>query len=71
MGWKFKKQDFQEDAVNSVCEIFEGQQRGLFKHQLGLKGKIDDFGYKNEELTIPADTILKRIRAVQKKNKLH
>jgi hypothetical protein len=30
----------------SVCEIFEGQQKGIFKHQLGLSGKLDDFGYK-------------------------
>jgi type III restriction enzyme len=71
MAWKFKKQDFQEDAVNAVCEIFEGQQKGIFKHQLGLSGKLDDFGYKNEQLTLSLDTILKRIREVQRKNKLH
>ncbi|MDD4082869.1 MAG: DEAD/DEAH box helicase family protein [Sphaerochaetaceae bacterium] len=69
---KFKKQDFQRDAVNSVCDIFEGQINGLnrytFRNDKGVIGTV--FAYKNNELSVSTDFLLKNIKRIQKQNDL-
>ena len=34
---KFKKQQFQEDAVNAVCDVFEGQGKDNLQYIFGKK----------------------------------
>jgi len=74
---KFKKQQFQEDAVNAVCDVFEGQGKDnlqyiLGKKQGGLSKHVDSniYAWKNADIGIPEETILKNLHKIQKKNDL-
>ena len=79
MKLKFKKQQFQIDAKDAVCDIFKGQGKESYKYMFGKKqGGLTSFGvdsniyaWKNGKITIPEETLLKNIRVVQKKNDLH
>jgi type III restriction enzyme len=72
MKLKFKKQEFQEEAVKSVVDVFEGQQKGLYKYTFRKdKGVLDSiFAYKNEDISLQDNLILQNINNVQKRNNL-
>ena len=45
MKLKFKRQQFQIDARDAVCDVFEGQGTDSFKYLFGRKkGGLTDFG---------------------------
>lgn len=79
MKLKFKKQPFQCDAVNAVCDVFEGQSSESSKYTYGKrqKGEIGYYGdsniyaWKNAKITVPEDSLLKNIRAIQMNNDIH
>ncbi|MBP2143351.1 type III restriction enzyme [Methanococcus voltae] len=54
----FKKQKFQEDAVNSVCDVFMGQI------------PQDKWSEKNSNITLSNDDLLNNITKIQKDNNL-
>lgn len=73
MKLKFKQQDFQTDAVNAVCALFDGQQRqtAIF----GMEQSGGQIGlYKDMEtvnsLHISDEKVLENMRAIQRKNRL-
>lgn len=76
MKLRFKHQQFQLDATNSVCDIFSGQpnetrkfliDRGFNKGGLALTS-INDTGWANAEIHLNEETILKNLRNIQKQN---
>jgi type III restriction enzyme len=72
MKLKFKKQQFQEDSVNAVCDVFQGQpKKNLENYGLGLQGRLyDDLGYKNNEIVLSRDLLLENINKIQSRNRL-
>ena len=79
MKLKFKKQQFQIDGMNAVCDVFEGQGKESYKYLFGRKkGGLVKFGadsniyaWKNGKVTISEETQLKNIQEIQKMNDLH
>lgn len=71
MKLKFKQQDFQTDAVNAVCALFDGQQRETSTFSMeqsgGQMGLFANVGIANG-LFIDDGKIIDNMRAVQKKN---
>ena len=80
MKLKFKKQQYQSNAVVSVADCFVGQPRSS-----GIQYRIDpgrakagetrafdygDSGYKNEDFGIPTTQLLENIKAVQRRQNL-
>ncbi len=72
----FKKQQFQEDAVNAVCDVFLGEQGGMFKYLSGKKtGALDKFvgtttnlyGFQHNQLNLSNEQLLKNLQKVQEK----
>ena len=95
MKFRFKIQQYQTDAVESVARVFSGQpysdgvsyirdlgaqtpamppqsqQLSLFPDpQTALDDALDDTGYKNENVRLNADELLKNIRAIQSENNI-
>lgn len=80
MKIKFKEQEFQLDAVQSVIDCFKGQMNNSsrFKMDRGmakgiLKGQayfLYDEGFKNSEIRLTDEEILENIRKVQIRNGL-
>ncbi len=83
MNIKFKTQEYQTKAVNSVVDCFEGQMRtvgvkyrvdpGKLKEEKGQQDFKEDTladGIKNSDLTISKEQILENIQAVQQKDDL-
>ena len=73
----YKKQQFQQDAVNSVCDVFEGEIGEISQYILGKKkSELDGYvvrdkniyAYKNEKIGLPEDILLKNLKKVQKRN---
>ena len=80
MKLKFKKQQFQLDAVNAVCDVFEGEGKDTHEYILGKlhKGEVGYYGtdskiyaWKNAKITVSEESLLKNIRAIQMKNDIH
>lgn len=73
MKLKFKQQDFQTDAVNAVCALFDGQQRqtSIFgmEQSIGQIGLYKDMDTMNR-LRISDEKITENMRTVQRKNRL-
>lgn len=72
MKLKFKQQDFQTDAVNAVCALFDGQQRQTTTFSMEQGGQIELFasvGISNA-LSIDGERITQNMHAVQRKNSL-
>ena len=74
---KFKKQQFQEDAVNAICDVFEGQGKDnllyiLGKKQGGLSKHLDSniYAWKNADIGVSNEIILKNLHKIQKRNYL-
>lgn len=77
MKFKFINQDFQTDAVNSVCDLFCGQEKrnSMFSviQEIQPDGQqtliSNEYGYGNA-LLIDDETILKNMQKIQKKSSL-
>ena len=72
MKLKFKNQDFQTDAVNSVVDLFAGMAKGvnLFFVDDGAQATFTgDLGEGNA-IVIDDDTLLQNMHTVQKRNNL-
>lgn len=79
MKIKFKKQEYQTEAVNAVVDCFKGQplSEGVkFRIDPGvgdrmtLLQRIEESGFANESLRITGQRILENIQAVQKEQNL-
>ena len=80
MKIKFKEQQFQLDAVQAVVDCFRGQpnkssnfilDRGRIKGEIkGQTSFLEETGFKNSQIAIPEEEILKNIREVQIRNGL-
>ena len=73
MKLKFKHQDFQDDAVNAVADLFTGQEKQTTTFSI-LQGDRptlleNQYGIGNA-LLIDDDTMLDNLRAIQKRNTL-
>jgi type III restriction enzyme len=76
MKLKFKRQQFQIDARDAVCDVFEGQGTDSFKYLFGRKkGGLTDFGadsniyaWKNGKISLSDETLLNNIKKIQKKH---
>lgn len=73
MKFKFKNQDFQTEAVNSVCDLFQGQEKRNTMFSVVQENQLNllqnEFGYGNA-LLIDEDTMIKNMQNVQRKNNL-
>ncbi|WP_375641911.1 MULTISPECIES: DEAD/DEAH box helicase family protein [unclassified Bartonella] len=72
MKLKFKQQEFQNDAVKSVIDLFKGQPRrdsSFSLHSEQGQLALNEFGYGNQ-LLISDESILANLREVQQNNKL-
>ena len=74
MKLKFKHQEFQTEAVNSVADLFAGQEKSNMTFSIDDNGgQIKllqiDFGFGNK-LEIDNDTLLANMHATQRRNKL-
>ena len=86
MKFKFKIQQYQSDAVESVVRVFAGQGlhdsvsyiRDLGKQKNGVQLHLDmfdddaagDSGYKNEEIYLTDDQLLANIQQLQNENNI-
>ena len=78
MKLKFKQQQYQTDAVNSVIKCFEGQTKGLKKEIISReKTKILDFEYirvneifSNKKIELTNEELLENIQNIQKKQEI-
>lgn len=75
MKLQYKNQQFQLDAVNAVTAVFEGQpkQNGLsYMMDMGanpnIRLDIANTGFKNEDIALADDELLRNIKAIQKEN---
>lgn len=84
MKIKFKKQQYQSDAVSSVVDCFKGQIKssGISYRvdpgkQVEVKGQpslfdevVEDSGFKNADLTLTLEEVKKNIQDVQQNQNL-
>jgi len=79
MKLRFKEQQYQIDAVNSICDIFDGQPKkelikNLFDREIKKDGLIEEEiiynSFANPKLRLTEDEILKNLKEVQKRNSL-
>ena len=80
MKFEFKVQDYQTEAVESIVKVFSGQQKkGFFKYRRDLgkrqatfQEQDDDFemGFRNADVELSKEQLLKNIRAVQTSNNI-
>lgn len=75
MKLQYKNQQFQLDAVNAVTAVFEGQpkQSGLsYMMDMGANPNtrldVANTGFKNEDIALTDDELLRNIKALQKGN---
>lgn len=74
MKLKFKNQDFQTEAVNSVADLFTGQEKSSMTFSIDDNaGQIrllqNEFGFGNR-LMIDNDTLISNMHQVQRRHKL-
>ncbi|MBQ7560212.1 MAG: DEAD/DEAH box helicase family protein [Synergistaceae bacterium] len=68
---KFAKQDFQERAAKSICDLFNGQGSERFSFTGRNEGEIFTFtAFGNREIIIDDAQILANLRKVQESNNL-
>ncbi|MBC7087867.1 MAG: DEAD/DEAH box helicase family protein [Tissierellales bacterium] len=82
MKFKFKVQDYQTEAVESIVKVFIGQPKqgfSKYRRDIGkqnLQATLDDqysefeMGYRNADIELSKDQLLKNIRAVQTANNI-
>ena len=74
MKLKFKNQDFQTEAVNSVADLFKGQEKAnttfsVDENVQQINFLQNEFGFGNK-LMIDDDTLISNMHEVQKRHKL-
>ena len=72
MKLKYKQQDFQTDAVNAVCALFDGQKRQASTFAMESSGgqtELENLGICNA-LSIDDKHMVENMQAVQRKNRL-
>lgn len=73
MKLKFKQQDFQTNAVNAICSLFDGQQQHISTFSMEKSGRqmelFANIGISNM-LCIDDNQMIKNMQAVQRKNLL-
>lgn len=79
MEFKFTEQKYQADAVKSITDVFNGNvildskyrvDKGIIKRVTTESFLMDDLGYKNSDITLMDNDLLKNINEVQKQNSL-
>lgn len=82
MKFKFKIQPFQSEAASSIVKVFSGQSKqGLSQYRRDIGKKqlqvtldeqdIDyEIGYRNSEIDLSKDQLLRNIRTVQTANNI-
>ena len=83
MKFKFKIQEYQTNAINSVIKVFNGQlkyKNFTYNRDLGKKINKDkqeslyndenSTGYKNADLKLDDDMLLKNINKIQFENNI-
>ncbi|WP_128424989.1 type III restriction-modification system endonuclease [Gudongella oleilytica] len=82
MKFKFKIQPFQSEAANSIVKVFSGQpkqghlqyRRDIGKKQSQMTFEEQDIdyevGYRNSEIELSKDQLLKNVRAIQTANNI-
>ena len=76
MNIKYKNQDFQQKAVNAVCDVFEGQKNDSYRYVFrnenkGIRSYSSEsriFAWKNRTLDLKPEQLLEKIQSIQKKN---
>lgn len=75
MKLQYKNQQFQLDAVKAVTAVFEGQpkQSGLsYMMDMGanpnIRLDVANTGFKNEDIALADDELLRNIKAIQREN---
>lgn len=72
MKLKFKNQEFQTDAVNAVCDLFNGQEKNITTFSIVKEQQqnlFNEFGVGNK-LLLEETAILSNMHTIQKKNNL-
>ena len=79
MEFKFTEQKYQADAVKSITDVFNGNvildskyrvDKGIIKRVTTESFLMNDLGYKNSDITLMDNDLLKNINEVQKQNSL-
>ncbi len=71
MKFKFKVQNYQTEAVKAVIDVFKGQNKlgqEVYRRDTGTEAQLDDTGYKNKDITLSKEELLKNIHKVQQRN---
>jgi len=79
MKLKFKKQQFQIDGRDAICNVFAGQENDSFQYILGKnKGGLTNYGFdsniyawKNGKISLSNEVLLENIQNIQKKHDIH
>ena len=74
MKLKFKNQEFQNDAVNAVADLFDGQEKSTMTFSIDNNGDQlrliqNNFGLGNK-LEIDNDTLISNMHNIQRRHKL-
>lgn len=78
MKIKFKNQSYQDDAVNSIVDVFIGQTSGFRRDLIGRQvvdtgifaHEEDIISYGNNKISLSPDELRKNIKEVQRRNDL-
>lgn len=84
MHFKFAQYQYQTDATNAVCDVFEGQPRleetgyvrdpGRWSNgaqgTLAVAAEDDGLGYRNAPIELPTSVLLENIQRIQKQQAL-
>ncbi|RYN13785.1 type III restriction endonuclease [Bifidobacterium animalis subsp. animalis] len=84
MHFQFTQYQYQTDATNAVCDVFEGQpkqdtigyirDKGLWtegkQETLAIAADDDDLGYRNAPIALPTSGLLENIQRIQRKQGL-
>jgi type III restriction enzyme len=75
MKIKFKSQPYQTDAVDSVVDCFQGQPftgNTIYRVDPGrtVQQALAEDGFRNADIALSADTLLKNIRKIQQRQNL-
>jgi len=74
MKLKFKKQQYQDDAVKSVCDVFSGQPKYSRQYLIDQGNRDTQLfahtGFGNQEIRLTGNDLLKNIQNVQRQNNM-
>lgn len=70
MKLKFKKQQYQFDAVSSITRIFSGQTKGFRKDMVGRTGTVIHEIFSNKKLELSEEEVLKNVQNLQKEQNI-